>query len=153
MVNQYFRLVRAKEEIVRLNVEMRRMRTWIRDDEAKMKSTLERLRLEDVNLAYEVQIRLRARSIAHLRIEKHFKEVEGYIGFTGLKTYGVRYDPAVPLVVVDPPPIPQATPPPEPSPDNDASESEDGSESEGSLNEAEQEQIDLMDTALARQAD
>lgn len=145
IIDQYFRLVRAKEEVIRLNIEMRRTRTWIRDEEAAMKSTLEHLRTDDADLAYQVQIRLRARSLVHIRILKQFKEVEGFIGFTGIKTCGVSRElAAVPVVT---PPATIAEPPQQVEP---GEEEDDGVLSDHSLDEAEQDEMDRMDNALTR---
>lgn len=87
-IDQYFQLVRAKEEVERLNVEIRRMKTWMRDDEAYLKAAIERLRPENPDVAFEIQRRLRVESLVHIRIAAQLKEVESYRGYTGDKTYG-----------------------------------------------------------------
>lgn len=126
------------------------MRTWMRDDEASMKTVLERLRLENVDLAYEVQLRLRARSLVHIRIEKQFKEVEGFIGFTGIKTCGVgRYSPnnATPAAV-DPPVADPTVVAPAPSAPEEEEAVEDA-RSESSLDEEEQAEVDAVDAEFS----
>lgn len=164
VIDQYFRLVRAKEEVERLNIEMRRMRTWIRDNETHMKAVLERLRLEDVDLAYEVQLRLRTRSLAHLGIEKQFKEVEGFLGFTGIKTCGIgRYSanstsapddsPVVnPPVVANPLVVDPAIVSPTPPTTGNEEDAGDNT-SEHSLDEEEQAEVDAIDTEFGRDRD
>lgn len=91
-LEQYFRLTRAKEELKRLNVEMRRLRTWIRDDEAATKAVVESLRADHPDLSHEVHRRLSLKTLVNDRICRQLDEVESYRGFTGIKGCGIgRY--------------------------------------------------------------
>ncbi|TFY76416.1 hypothetical protein EWM64_g7596 [Hericium alpestre] len=54
--NHSLKVERAKEECVQLNVEVRRLATWMRDEEADMTAAIARLRAEGTDmLATEVQ--------------------------------------------------------------------------------------------------
>lgn len=75
-----------------------------------MKATIERVRPEDPDLAYEIQRRLRARSLMHIRIEKQLDEVEGYYGFTGIKGCGVALAPTNAPPASTPSPTPSLPP-------------------------------------------
>lgn len=91
-LNQYFRLTRAKEELNRLNVEMRRLRTWIRDDEASTYAIAESLKATNPDLSYEIHRRLSLKTLVNDRIWRQLDEVEHYRGFTGVKGCGIgRY--------------------------------------------------------------
>lgn len=88
-VDQYYRLTRAKEEITRLNVEMRRMRTWIRDDERLTREAIGEIAQEHPTLAYEIQRRLDYKVLVNDRIWKQLDEIELYRGFSGIRGCGV----------------------------------------------------------------
>lgn len=91
-IDQYFRLTHAKEEIKRLNVEMRRVRTWIRDDETLTKSVIKQLEVNDPDLAYEIASRLSLKSRVNNRIWKQLDEVESWKAFSGVRGCGVGPD-------------------------------------------------------------
>ena len=50
----YFKLLRAEEEIVRLNVEIRRFLTFMRDKDAELSSKEMEVGLTDFALAYQI---------------------------------------------------------------------------------------------------
>lgn len=105
IIEKYYRHVRAKEEIARLNVEIRRLNTWMRDDEAGMKKTLEELKTTKSPLTYELSKRLRSKQLANIKISKHLKMVESMNAFSGRKGCGVGE-----YTVVQEPASPSATP-------------------------------------------
>lgn len=158
LIDQYFRYTRAKEEVLRLNIEMRRMRTWIQDDEANLKAVIERTKLEDTDLAYEISRRLRYHQLVHIRIAKQFKDVEGYIGFNGIKTCGTprpRPTPSPPTSPTSPILVEPTSPPPTPAPIPPAPivvvpiiDYDDDSRSDHSLGDADQEVLEGLHGAL-----
>lgn len=89
IIEKYYRLVRAKEEIVRLNVEMRRLRTWMRDDEGEMKRVLGQLRMDGSPLGHELGKRLRMKQLTNIKIGRYLDKVESMNGFTGERVMGV----------------------------------------------------------------
>lgn len=153
LIDQYFRFTRAKEEVVRLNIEMRRMRTWIRDYEVNLKTAIERITPNDPDLAYEVSRCLRHRQLLHIRIDKQLKEVESYVGFTGLKTMGeasrplpspTTFPPTTPVV----PPVP-SIPQPALAADTMVVDNDDEDRlSDHSLADDQQDVLDRIDTEL-----
>lgn len=126
---------------------MRRLRTWIRDDEAMLKAAMDSLRPDSPDLAYEIQRRLRTRAIMHIQIEKQLKEVEGFYGYTGLKTCGVgRYSPPSPPSNDDPAASPVAAPSEPAQEDTQAADAEDDNDSQHELDDADQVELDRMTT-------
>lgn len=89
IIEKYHRFVRAKEEIVCLNVELRRLRTWIRDEERAIWTVLKALRPTDPALAYELSRRLHLRQLVNMKIEKRLLTVERMNTFSGIAECGV----------------------------------------------------------------
>lgn len=89
IIEKYYRHIRAKEEISRLNVEIRRLRTWMRDDEAVMKRTLDTLTTARSPLAYEMAKRLRSKQFTNTKLAKRLDKVESLQGFSGQQGCGV----------------------------------------------------------------
>lgn len=89
IIEKYHRYLRAKEEILRLNIELRRLRTWIRDDEMVVSAALQGLRVSDPPLAYEISRRLRMRQLVHMKIESRLTRIEAMNAFSGIVGCGV----------------------------------------------------------------
>ncbi|KAI5994652.1 hypothetical protein EDD15DRAFT_2165753 [Pisolithus albus] len=82
-MDHYFKVCRAEEEIERLNVEIHRIVTYLRDEDHYMKACIAQLRVTHPPLAYQVQLyhNTRARfTDHHLRL---LAEISGLHGFTG----------------------------------------------------------------------
>ncbi|KAG1743590.1 uncharacterized protein EDB91DRAFT_1017387, partial [Suillus paluster] len=58
---KYFKLCRAQEEIARLNVEVRRLRTAIHDEAIKMTTVITELLVSNPPLGHELQWQWKAR--------------------------------------------------------------------------------------------
>ncbi|KDQ07849.1 hypothetical protein BOTBODRAFT_98234, partial [Botryobasidium botryosum FD-172 SS1] len=52
----YFRLQRAKEEIIRLNIEARRLRTWVDDEDSHYRKVIDSLQASNPLLAAEIKV-------------------------------------------------------------------------------------------------
>ncbi len=79
----YFKLTRAREEIVRLNIESRRLHTFIRDHHKRMEQVVNELRADDPLLVHQLQkmqLLQLSRDIAHV---KQLTKMEGCIGYSG----------------------------------------------------------------------
>lgn len=89
--DQYFKLLRAKEEIQRLNIEMRRLRSWIRDDIIEQRAVHTQL-VEDgkAHLASELWSRFHSRERINSHILRFLDEVESWEGFSGISGCGVK---------------------------------------------------------------
>ena len=79
----YFKLLRAKEEIARLNVEIPRLATYMRDEEAYLQ--LKEEEVKDINPALAHQIRLhrmeKSRYIEHhATVLNNITSLKGYTG-------------------------------------------------------------------------
>lgn len=103
-IDSYFKLLRAEEEIIRLNVEIPRFLTFMRDEDAYLASKGEEVGLTDPGLAY--QIHLQRNSInrftpCHV---KTLNDVGRLQGFNGSLTCGVH------IVEPSAPPLPSLSP-------------------------------------------
>ncbi|KIJ30273.1 hypothetical protein M422DRAFT_81424, partial [Sphaerobolus stellatus SS14] len=86
----YFKILRAKEEIQRLNVEVRRLLTYILEEEALLSSNVTDIAKEDPALAHQLAKQLKhfkALNGTHLQRIIQLLRMEGYTGHT---TAGVR---------------------------------------------------------------
>lgn len=88
-MDQYFKMKQAEEEIECLNVEVRRVRTWIRDDEELHRRTIDSLTTSDPALATELRRRLRLLSSTNLIILAKLDHTESLNGFTGQRGCGM----------------------------------------------------------------
>ena len=81
IANKYFKVVRAHEEIHRLNIEIRRLDAWITHENQVMKSAADNA--TDPHIAAELNRcyaeRRRVNNIHHIRILSIYK-LEGYSG-------------------------------------------------------------------------
>jgi len=82
-MDTYFKLLRAREEIDRLNVEIRRVATHLHDEDQNLRTCEETSRLTDPALAHQIQVHhmLRGRFKAHH--EYCLQGINKMSGFTG----------------------------------------------------------------------
>ncbi|TFK60510.1 hypothetical protein BDN72DRAFT_730156, partial [Pluteus cervinus] len=81
--SKYFKICRAREEIVRLNVEIRRLEAWVEFEDNHFESTLATLRVTDPSLAIQVQHVYEQRqrvNAKHLKILSKIYALNGYTG-------------------------------------------------------------------------
>jgi hypothetical protein len=81
---------RAKEEIIRLNVEARRLKTYIRDSSLARRRAIEDLRQTDPALAAELQERHSAQSSLDTVLSRQLHKMQLLPGFLGRIIPGVR---------------------------------------------------------------
>ena len=86
----WMKMERAKEEIIRLNVEGRRLRTYIRDSGVARQYTIQHLHQTDPALAAELQERHNAQSSINALLSQQLRKMESLQGFTGWRDLGVR---------------------------------------------------------------
>ena len=82
-MNIYFKSIRAEEEIRRLNIEVRRLVTFISDYHRKISSVLAELEQSDLELAHQLRKRIRLRKqhdIIHLRRLRQLSLQDGFSG-------------------------------------------------------------------------
>jgi len=105
----YFKLLRAREEIMRLNVEVPRLATFMRDEEAYLSVKEAEVCITNPALAHQIHIhRLeKSRYIGHHT--DTLNEIISLKGFTGGPLFGtrVRENPALPILTAA---IPQRAP-------------------------------------------
>ena len=85
---KFFQLCRAREELIRLNVEICRLRTWVHDEEKRVKSAISHLSSTDPLLAAELECRWILRAAMNNTHIKRLNKIESQPGFTG--TRGAR---------------------------------------------------------------
>ncbi|KDQ19129.1 hypothetical protein BOTBODRAFT_90617, partial [Botryobasidium botryosum FD-172 SS1] len=86
----YFRLQRAKEEIARLNIEVRRLRTWIDDEDLHYQHVVKALQTSDPNLAAEVESQGVVRAKFNAWHRHVLQAIENLAGFSGVHGRGSR---------------------------------------------------------------
>lgn len=84
------RIRRAQEEIQNCNREVRRVHTWIRDEELLFREVLARLKAERNELYPAVLDYCRHRRAANARNMAYIERIYGLLGFSGQKIPGLR---------------------------------------------------------------
>lgn len=90
VVDQWFKLQRAREEQDRLNVEIARLRTWLRDDRWHWQkaSTNPQLLKDFPALATEMQRRAQRHESIRLSVEYWLQKIDKLPGFSGSRIHG-----------------------------------------------------------------
>lgn len=86
----YFKLLRADEEITRLNLEIRRFLTFMRDEDAELCSKEKEVGLTDPALAYQIRVHRTYFSRFSARHLKNLTAIRQLPGFTGDMSCGVH---------------------------------------------------------------
>ncbi|KAG9087653.1 hypothetical protein FS749_002765 [Ceratobasidium sp. UAMH 11750] len=89
-VELWQKLERAKEEVIRLNVEIRRVYTHIRDEDRFLALQYDRLKSSDPNLAHILYTRIQLTLRVNQVIKQDLEAISKLKGFTGDLTFGVR---------------------------------------------------------------
>ena len=84
------RIARAKEEITRCNVEVRRLHTGIYDDAVHFKSVVKQLRENEDSMYSAVRDFARRRNAIHKGLLKRVRQIYSLVGFTGDPSPGIR---------------------------------------------------------------
>ncbi|KZS91015.1 hypothetical protein SISNIDRAFT_414531, partial [Sistotremastrum niveocremeum HHB9708] len=108
IADSYFKVRRAEEEILRLNVEMRRLRVWMRDDEKSYEDAIKNLAESQPFLSAELNDLLRRLKMSHRIVSDSLDQVERIPGYTGSWWYGEAHtaEACEPITTVVTPPIP-----------------------------------------------
>ncbi|KAG8705241.1 hypothetical protein FRC08_001757 [Ceratobasidium sp. 394] len=85
---------RAKEEIDRLNVEIRRVWTHIRDEEAFLTQRYSAMKDSDPDLAFALHARMELAVRANQRVRRDLEAIAKLPGFTGKLEFGTAVRPA-----------------------------------------------------------
>ncbi|KAG2741541.1 hypothetical protein P692DRAFT_20880086 [Suillus brevipes Sb2] len=86
----YFKLCRAHEEVMRLNVEIRRLRTAMHTEEIETTAVIQDLLISDQRLARELQHQWRSRAAINAVHSYRLDRIESLTGFSGVRGVGVR---------------------------------------------------------------
>lgn len=84
------RIARAKEELVRCNIETQRLHTSIYDETAYFKKLLTRLKENDSAMYEPMNAFMRHRNRINQSLLRRVRQIIGLVGFTGESTRGVR---------------------------------------------------------------
>jgi hypothetical protein len=98
-MDQHFKILRAHEEILRLNIEIRRVITYMRDEDAFLLKKECDLRDVDPILANQVALRREDRGRFNELHLKWFRKLSTHPGFTGSIIPGVSRDAAIEVTV------------------------------------------------------
>lgn len=85
---KYFQLQRAKEEIIRLNVEIRRLRTFIHDETIHTIKTIKHLKQINPDLAMELELRWKLRSTINALHIQRLNTIASSRMFSGSQNIG-----------------------------------------------------------------
>lgn len=88
LCNQYFKLERAREEIKRLNVEIRRVVTYINDETDFLRAKEANVTQDNPILAHQIFLYQTERGRAHGLHMERFRKLSKHSGFTGNITPG-----------------------------------------------------------------
>jgi hypothetical protein len=86
----YFQIKRAKEEIIRLNVEIRRLLTFLYDDHVDHFRAIHANKTINPSLSHEIFLRWEYRTKIHEDIVKRLLQTSKLVGFSGSLFYGQR---------------------------------------------------------------
>ena len=100
----YFQIKRAKEEINRLNVEIRRLLTFLYDDHVDHFRAIQANKTVNPSLSHEIFLRWQYRSKIHEEVVKRVLQTSKLVGFSGSLFYGQRKGRDVSLNADIPPP-------------------------------------------------
>lgn len=88
--NRLFKIMRAREEIHRLNIEIRRLRTYMHVEETTYLDAIAQLEADgNLALASEIQSRYLLRHEVHIAINHHLDRTTALKGYSGSKETGV----------------------------------------------------------------
>lgn len=87
---KYFKLLRAREEIVWLNVEFRRLRTAIHDEELQVTGIIHDLLTSDPLLGSELKRQWHSRAATNAVHLSRLDQIASLAGFSGVNAVGVR---------------------------------------------------------------
>ena len=104
----YFKLLRAEEEIARLNIEIRRFLTFIHDEDAELSSKEKEIGLTDPAVAYQIRMHRNHFSRFMARHLKNMQDIGQLPGFSGDLSCGVHiaepsHPAPLPLNTAEPP--------------------------------------------------
>jgi len=89
---KHFKVLRAREEIVRLNVEIRRLHRWIDDEDRQLFATVRALQETDKPLATAVSAYAQARHRVNNVHRRRLNTLYRLKGFTGARTQVINTD-------------------------------------------------------------
>ncbi|KAG1885348.1 uncharacterized protein F5891DRAFT_1201804 [Suillus fuscotomentosus] len=87
---KYFKLCRAREEIIRLNIEIRRLRTAIHDETIDTSAVIDELLVANPLLAAELKRQWRSRAAINAVHTYRLDQIERLFGFSGISGIGTR---------------------------------------------------------------
>lgn len=87
---KHFKLLRAREEVSRLNIEIRRLCTFIHDEETDTLKVIEDLQSSNPLLASELQRQWRSRSAINMFHIFRLNQIEAISGFSGVHGIGAH---------------------------------------------------------------
>lgn len=87
-MDKLFERDRAREEILRLNIEVARLRTWIRDEDMHFRAAISSTRESNPDLASKIEAQGQRCFRIHGRLLQTLRSLERTPGYTGTRTPG-----------------------------------------------------------------
>ena len=93
-MNTYFKICRAREEIIRLNVETRRLLTFMEDEERFLDTCAQQLMDTEPQIGFQVQRIQHRRHLVNLQHRTRLNSLSRITKFSGVMTIGQHKGPA-----------------------------------------------------------
>lgn len=90
MTTKHFKIIRAHEEVTRLNIEAHRLRTSIRDEHQTFEHSIAQTRESDPSLAFKIQRLYNVRRRVNITHSRVLDDIDALPGFSGIRGPGVR---------------------------------------------------------------
>ena len=87
-MDSYFKRRHAKEEIARLNIEIRRLVTYIKDEEHYLRACEDALKVQHPGLAHQISIKRNIRGHFHRSHIQTLHTISQLLGFSGMLSPG-----------------------------------------------------------------
>lgn len=88
-MDHYFKILRAREEILRLNVEIRRVATYLVDEDRYLRTCEAQVCAYDERLAHQIGLHRMQRGRFNARHVQRLHDIAGLSGFTGTIAPGI----------------------------------------------------------------
>lgn len=88
LMDKLFERDHVREEILRLNIEITCLRTWIRDEDMDFRATISSMHETNPNLASEIEAQARRRFRIHEHLLQTLRSLKRTPGYTGTCTPG-----------------------------------------------------------------
>lgn len=91
-LDTHYKILRAREELERLNIEVRRLATHIRDEDLSLRAQEDAIRPTNPHLAYQIAVYRMVRGRFNSHHIRRLRQISRLHGFTGIASVGVALE-------------------------------------------------------------